>query len=441
MASSSSTTTTTIFSPFSLPSTPHRFPKSLKYPIISPPTRRLRISSCLAVDPTDDNLSTPSLHPDDDDLRIVFAAGGTGGHIYPAIAIADDFKLLHPAAKILFLGTGSGMESISAPSAGFDFAAVPAVALARPLLSPLNLVFPFRLLKCVLASYRKLRDIRPRVVVGTGGYVAAPVCLAAALSGVKVVIQEQNSVPGLANRLLGLFADKVFVSFESSSTYFPTEKCEVSGNPVRASLRRYTSKAVARMHFFPREAVSGAQVLLVLGGSLGANSINIAVLNMYYQMLMEHKNRFVIWQTGVAGFDEMESLVRNHPRLLLTPFLHTMDLAYAGADLVVSRAGAMTCSEILATGKPSILIPSPNVAEGHQIRNAYIMENIAGSRIILEEELDSTTLGSVIDGILGDESEMALMSEKAMKAARPDASAQIAQHILSLAKLPAQTTK
>lgn len=149
--------------------------------------------------------------------------------------------------------------------------------------------------------------------------MAAPVCLAAALIGVKVVIQEQNSVPGLANRLIGVFADAVFVAFESCSTFFPREKCVESGNPVRVSLRRYTSKAVARMHFFPRAAASGAQVVLILGGSLGAYSINLAVLNMYYQMLMEHNNRFIIWQTGVAGFDEMESLVRNHPRLLLTP--------------------------------------------------------------------------------------------------------------------------
>ncbi|XP_058088034.1 uncharacterized protein LOC131235001 isoform X2 [Magnolia sinica] len=419
---------------------PHRSAKSRKCPYllpISPSTTVTRqLSCCLSLDPTDQNHSSSTTAPDD--LCVVFAAGGTGGHIYPAIAIADDIKLKDPTVKILFAGTQSGMESVSVPSAGYDFVAVPAVALARPLLSLQNLLFPFYLLKCIAASYKMLRDVRPAIVIGTGGYVSAPTCLAAALQGIKIVIQEQNSVPGIANRLLGLFADTIFIAFNMCSSYFPREKCVLSGNPVRASLRTYTSKAVARLHFFTRAAVAGAEVVLVLGGSLGANSINIAVLNMYCQMLTENEKRFLIWQTGVEAFDEMESLVRCHPRLLLTPFLHTMDLAYAAADLVVSRAGAMTCSEILATGKPSILIPSPNVTEGHQTRNASIMASIAGSRVLTEDELDSTTLLNAIDEILGEDILMAEMCEKAMKAARPDASAHIALHILSLIKLPSQ---
>lgn len=175
--------------------------------------------------------------------------------------------------------------------------------------------------------------------------------------------------------------------------------------------------------------------MLVLGGSLGANAINIAMLNLYYQMLLEHKNLFIIWQTGVVAFDEMESLVKNHPHLVLSPFLHNMDLAYAAADLVVSRAGAMTCTEILATGKPSILIPSPNVAEGHQFKNAILMADLAGSRVITEDELDSTTLRIAIEEILDDPSLMADMCERALKVAKPHASAEIAHHIISLAKM------
>lgn len=414
-------------------------PSHCNYKNFLPSIRRrsFNISCCLALNPSNEHLSTSSNRLDD--IRIVFAAGGTGGHIYPAIAIADNLKIICPTTKILFVGTQSGMEAISVKSAGYDFVSIPAVSLIRPLLSPLNLLFPFRLLLSVAASYRKLRDFNSSIVVGTGGYVSAPMCLAAALGGVKVVIQEQNYIPGLANRLLATFAHKVFVAFESCSMYFPKDKCVVSGNPVRVSLKRYISKAVARLHFFPMESVAGgAHVVLVLGGSLGANGINIAVLNMYCQMLLKHENRFIIWQTGVEGFDEMESLVRNHPRLLLTPFLHSMDLAYAAADLVVSRAGAMTCSEILAIGKPSLLIPSPNVAEGHQVKNASMMASIAGSRILLEDELDSTTLGNAIDEILGNDREMTLMCEKALKAARPDASSQIAEFILSIVKLPAQ---
>lgn len=208
------------------------------------------------------------------------------------------------------------------------------------------------------------------------------------------------------------------------------------GNPVRRSLRECVSKEEARVHFFPKmkkmEDLGEVNVVLVLGGSLRANSINIAFLHLYYQMLLEHKNWFIIWQTGVESYNEMECLVRNHPRLRLTSFLHSVDLAYAAADLIVSRAGAMTCSEILALGKPSILVPSPNVEEGHQLRNASLMADVAGSRIITEEELDSTTLEAAIEELLGDKRLMAEMSERARRAAKPDASAEIVKHILSL---------
>lgn len=216
------------------------------------------------------------------------------------------------------------------------------------------------------------------------------------------------------------------------------KKCVVCGNPVRLSLLHYVSKVVAKTHFFPRAGHPDAKVVLVLGGSLGANAINIALLNLYLQLL-ERNNLFIIWQTGVEAFDEMESLVKNHQNVILKPFLHSMDLAYAAADLIVSRAGAMTCCEILATGKPSILIPSPNVAEGHQYNNASLMADLAGSRIITEDELDSTTLETAILEILDNESLMAELSERALKAAKPNASAEIAEQILSLVKL--STTK
>ncbi|KAJ4972929.1 hypothetical protein NE237_006103 [Protea cynaroides] len=402
--------------------------------ISTAPARSVKLFCCLSVDR--ENRYPPTRTGGD--IRIMFAAGGTGGHIYPAVAIADELKRINPSIQVLFVGTKHGMESTAVPSAGYDFVSVPAMPLTRPLLSLENLLLPFRMIKFVLESRKVVNDFDPQIVFGTGGYVSFPVCLAAALNGLQLVIQEQNYMPGIANRILSIFADLIFVAFNSSLEYFPKHKCIVSGNPVRSSLELGASKAVARSHFFPKAAKAGdsdAKVVLLLGGSFGANAINIAVLNMYYQMLLEHKNMFIIWQTGVQAFDEMESLVRNHSRLLLSPFLHTMDLAYAAADLIVSRAGAMTCSEILATGKPSILIPSPNVAEGHQTKNAFMMADLAGTKVITEDELDSTTLAIAIEEILGNESLMADMSEKAMKAARPDASVEIAQHILSLVKL------
>ncbi|GMH21378.1 hypothetical protein Nepgr_023220 [Nepenthes gracilis] len=381
-----------------------------------------------------------TVHSADGNLRIVFAAGGTGCQIYPAIAIADDIKTLKPDARILFIGTESSMESAAVPSAGYDFTTITATPLRRPHLSLENLILPFHVIKSVVNSWKKLRDFDPQIVVGTGGYVSFGVCLAAAMKGLKLVIQEQNSVPGIANWVLSVLADLVFVAYNSSVDCFPInkKKCVVCGNPVRLSLRKYVSKGVAMAHFFPRLAKSldsEVKVILVLGGSLGAKTVNIAMFNLYHQMLFEHKNWFIIWETGVESFDEMESLVRSHSQLLLAPFLHSMDLAYAAADLVVSRAGAMTCSELLATGKPAILIPSPNVEEGHQFKNASLMADLAGSRIITEDELDSTTLGLAIEDILANGSLMAVMSERAVKASKPDAGAVIAQHILSLADL------
>lgn len=373
-------------------------------------------------------------------LRIVFAAGGTGCQIYPAVAIADEIRVANPDTQIMFIGTESGMESTAVPSAGYDFASIPATPLTRPVFSLHNLCLPFHVVKSMVKSWKIMKDFEPHIVVGTGGYVSFPICLIATLKGLKMVIHEQSSVPGIANWILSLLADLVFVAYNSSVDSFPSEKRKivVSGNPVRLSLRKFVSKGVARTYFFPRLAKiadSDAKVLLVLGGSLGANPMSIAVLNLYRLMLMERENFYIIWETGVESFDEMESLVRNHPRLVLAPFLHSMDLAYAAADLVVSRAGAMTCAELLATGKPAILIPSPNVEEGYQFRNASLMADLAGSRIITEDELDSSTLRVAIEDILDNELLTTVMSERALQAAKPNAGAEIVERIISLVDL------
>ncbi|KAJ0047943.1 hypothetical protein Pint_16543 [Pistacia integerrima] len=451
--------------------------------------RLLKPTYCLSLKQSN-TPETDTHFSQNDALRVAFAAGGTGGHISPAVAIADELKIINPASQFLFVGSPNSMEATAIPSFGFDFVSVPTlVRLFRPLVSLRNLFLPYYIIKSVLLCNSILEDFDPHIVVGTGGYVSFPICLAAVFKGIKVVIQEQNSVPGIANWVLSFLADKVFVAFNSTVECFPRKSnCVVCGNPVRLSVRTFVSKEVAKLKFFPKSGKGEGKVLLILGGSLGANAINIAMLNFYYKMLMEDK-LFIIWQTGVESFNEMESLVKNHPHLLLTPlllcgdgcndevkrfigkdallglllfgnrtmlrgeehfndvlfdqshtlvspvcdlFLESMDLAYAAADLVVSRAGAMTCSEILATGKPAILIPSPNVAEGHQLKNASLMADVAGSRVITEDELDSITLGTAIEDILGNEGLMADMSERARKAAKPSASAEIAHQILSL---------
>ncbi|PKU77929.1 uncharacterized protein LOC110107578 [Dendrobium catenatum] len=424
---------------------PNQSPRRRSYtPSSHRSCRNFLLSCCFAISQSDQDasaISSPSFNTVASSIRFVFTGGGSGGHIYPAIAIADELRSLCPDAKFLFLGTSAGLESNIVPSAGYDFTAIPASRLSRPFPSPENLLFPFHVIHAIAAAWQILRRFRTDVVIGTGGYVAAPVYLAAVLSGTKIAIQEQNAFPGIANKIASPFASKVFLAFNECLKHFPNEKCSVFGNPVRLSLRSYVSKAVARTHFFPNAVKlmeEKAQVVLVLGGSQGANPINVAVLNMYYDMLLKHRNRFIIWQTGKDGFNEMESLVKNHRRLLLTPFLQAMDLAYAAADLVVSRAGAMTCTEILTTGKPSILIPSPYVAEDHQTKNALIMSDVAGSKILTEDELDSSSLATTIDAVLGDEDLMEEMSEKALKSALPNAAIDIAQSILYLVKVSFQ---
>ncbi|KAH6820708.1 UDP-Glycosyltransferase superfamily protein [Perilla frutescens var. hirtella] len=403
------------------------FASSSLYPSTTPLQSPLSFSAQLRA--VSNNAVSAPAH----NLRVVFAAGGTGGHIYPAIAIADQLKILNPNAQFLFVGTPTGMEAKAIPSAGFPFTTVPAAPLARPFLSPRNLfVLPLILTSSVFKNLKILHEFDPDIVIGTGGFVSFPTCLAAAIKGVKLLIQEQNSVPGVANLVLSLFADKICVAFNSSvECFWQRDKCVVCGNPVRLSLMNNTSKAAAIRHFF--RAVEGEKKLvLVLGGSLGANAINIALFNVYFQMLSENEELFIIWQTGTESFSEMESLVRTHPRLFLSPFLHAVDLAYAAADLIVSRAGAMTCYEILATGKPSILIPSPHVAEGHQFKNAQLMADVAGSRVIMEDELDSATLRKAIEEIIDNDNLMQEMSERASRAAKTNASAEIAELVISL---------
>ncbi|PKU85471.1 UDP-N-acetylglucosamine--N-acetylmuramyl-(pentapeptide) pyrophosphoryl-undecaprenol N-acetylglucosamine transferase [Dendrobium catenatum] len=372
------------------------------------------------------------------ELCVVLAGGGSGGHIFPALAIADELSAVRPNARIVFLGTASGMESEVVPSAGYEFVHVPKVCLARPFLSPLNLLLPFQLLRSIIASAAVLSRLRPKVVVGTGAYVSAPVCFAAIISGIMLVIQEQNCYPGITNRALAPYAEKIFLAFNACIKYFPRDKCVVCGNPRRLSSGSGggVSKADARQHFFPEsgnmDLDERALVVLVLGGSIGANAMNLAFLEVCYDMLAKQNNIFIIWQTGAKWFEDVKRVAKVHPRLFLTPFLDAMELAYAAADLVVSRAGAMTCTEILTAGKPSILIPSPTASDDHQTKNAYAMADLAGAHVLTEDELDSCSLQTAINNVLGDNNLMEEMSEKARRASRPNAASHIAECILSI---------
>lgn len=253
--------------------------------------------------------------------RILFAAGGTGGHIYPALAIADEVKKIKPAADVQFVGTTTRMEWLVVPKAGYTIYPIPAVAIRRPFWSPSNLLLPARLLLCFWASWRLVRTFRPHVVVGTGGYVAGPLCLMASLSGCVVAIQEQNAYAGITNRILGRIARVVFVAFAAASVFFPKQKCILIGNPTRHVLQLPVDASTALRTFFPsaKNMIGGEEVVVVFGGSLGARVINEAVTGLAQSMLEQHQRRYLIWQTGPTHYKTVLAKVGSHPRLALLP--------------------------------------------------------------------------------------------------------------------------
>ena len=296
--------------------------------------------------------------------RVLFACGGTGGHVYPAIAIADAVRAEVPDAAVAFAGTEDRMEWEAVPKAGYPIHAVTVSGFPRAL-SPKLLAFPFTLGKGFWESWTLVGGFDPDVVVGTGGYVSGPVGLAASLRRRPLAIQEQNAYAGATNKLLARFADQIFIAFEAARAYFPPGKSVLSGNPVRADLTDVDA-AAARAHF----GIEGEQrVLLAMGGSLGAGPINDA-LRRNLDALLADERLVVVWQTGRRYFDDLRRQVPEHPRLRLLQYLDRMDYAYAVADLAVCRAGAITCSELAVTGTPSILVPSPNVTADHQTKNA-----------------------------------------------------------------------
>ncbi|CAM0873815.1 unnamed protein product [Alopecurus aequalis] len=364
---------------------------------------------------------TPALESEPqapDSLRVAFACGGAGGHVYSAFALADELHASLPYSHSLFLGAPApSLESSTAAASSYSFAPIP------PCLP-----------HALIAAALHLRRFRPHILVATGGAPALPSCLAALLLGLPFVIQDQDAGPAPATRLLAPLSRRVFLAFNAPVRLLPKPKCAVYGNPVRMSIRNCrVSKAAAMARFFPTAVCDeGTEVLLVLAGTVGSPEINVAVLNMYYEMLTRRKNRYIIWQTGPEDFCEMESLVRGHRRLFLTPFLHEMDMTYAATDVVVSRAGSVACTEILVTGKPAILIPLPTIVDDHQTKNAYIMADVMGAKVITEDELDSSSLTYIIDEVFGDAKLMSEMSQKALYAARPNASADIIRHICSL---------
>lgn len=361
-----------------------------------------------------------------DNPRILIAAGGTGGHVYPAIAIADAIKAENADSQILFVGTKDHMEWKAVPKAGYKIKSVWISGFHRRLTLK-NMLFPLKLITSIIQSFGIVSSFKPQVMVSCGGYAAGPVGWVAGKRGVKVVIQEQNSFPGVTNRMLAKFASKIFTAFKEAAKYLPSDKIVESGNPTRNTLDKVEKKTGLNSFNFD----DSKPVLMVLGGSGGARSINEAVK----ENLDKLSDLQVIWQCGSRYIDALmkEIDLESNKNIRLTAFIDNMPEAYAAADLIVSRAGASSCSEFMMTGKPSVLIPSPNVAGDHQTQNAKSMVD-AGASELLKDADAVNALPELVHSLIRDQEKLKEMNKAALRLAKPDAAKMIAKEILELAK-------
>lgn len=360
--------------------------------------------------------------------KIIISGGGTGGHVFPAIAIADALKARQPESRILFVGALGRMEMDRVPKAGYEIVGLPIAGLQRRLTTK-NLSFPFKLLASLRKARKIVSEFQPQIAVGVGGYASGPVLRSAASRGVPTLVQEQNSFPGITNRILAKKATAVCVAYPDMNKWFPDHKIILTGNPVRKEVLDFAGKREEAAKAFGLSP--DKTTVLVVGGSLGARTINESVENL---LEMFHAGEFqMIWQTGKHYADRAQNAVRarNLANVVATPFIERMDLAYAMADLVVSRAGAMSVSELTLAGKPSILIPSPNVAEDHQTKNAKALAD-RDAAVLIPDDAAKRKLPEVLSKILGDASWRARLSENAKTLALPDAAEKIADEIFKI---------
>ncbi|MDH7516016.1 MAG: undecaprenyldiphospho-muramoylpentapeptide beta-N-acetylglucosaminyltransferase [Bacteroidota bacterium] len=356
---------------------------------------------------------------------ILFAGGGTGGHVFPALAIAESVLELEPNARISFAGARDRLEAEVVPRYGFAFDPI-WIAGFRRSFSPANLLFPVKVVAALLQSRRIIRTRRPDVVVGTGGYAAGPVVFTAVRLGCRTLIQEQNAYPGFTTRFLAPRVDEVHVGFPSTREYLGrARRVVVSGSPVRPSLVRIPAAEARRFFGFDEEKPT----VFVFGGSLGAQSINAAVAAMLPRF--ETEGVQLIWQTGMRTFEQFRRCGESRPHVVIRPFIHEMHAAYSAATIVVCRAGAASIAEITAMGVPSILVPYPHAAADHQRRNAHALADAGASCVVEDDRLE--VLEQILFELVSDKAALERMAEAARRLGKPGASRAIAEAVLRLA--------
>lgn len=360
--------------------------------------------------------------------KIIISGGGTGGHIFPAIAIADALKLLDPDTEILFVGAKGRMEMEKVPDAGYHIIGLNIQGFQRDSIWK-NIMLPFKLMLSIRKALKIIKDFKPDAAVGVGGYASGALLFAASLKKIPYLIQEQNSYAGITNKWLGKKAEKVCVAFDNMEQFFPFNRIIKTGNPVRKDSVNITGKQIQALEFFKLSA--SKKVILVTGGSLGARTLNRSVIADLDKIIAADVQ--VIWQTGKYYYRwVIEKYGENyHPNIRIVQFLLRMDLAYAAANVIISRAGAGTIAELCVVKKPIILVPSPNVAEDHQTKNAMALVSQNAAVFIADKDAEAQLFDKAIE-LLNDQELQRKLIVNIEKMAFPDADNIIAKEVMKI---------
>lgn len=361
-----------------------------------------------------------------DNYRFILSGGGTGGHIYPAIAIANELKIRYPNAEFLFVGAKNRMEMEKVPQAGYKIEGLWISGLQRKL-SIKNFMFPLKVVSSLMQAAKIVRRFKPDVVIGTGGFASGPLLRVAAGKGIPCLLQEQNSYAGITNKLLANKVRKICVAYDGMEVFFPAHKIVKTGNPVRSDLVSGGTDKLGAIQFF--QLLPGKSTLLVLGGSLGARRINELVAEKL--PLFKSLGLQLIWQCGKLYYEEYKKYESNAVRVY--PFLNRMDLAYSVADIIISRAGAGAVSELCIVGKPVVFIPSPNVAEDHQTKNANALAKVNAALLIKEKDLEAE-FDTAFSRLVSSEENREELGHNIKKMAMPNAAKDIVNEIEKLLK-------
>ena len=360
--------------------------------------------------------------------RIIISGGGTGGHIFPAIAIANALKKLDPAIEILFVGANGRMEMEKVPAAGYKIIGLDIQGIQRKSIWK-NLMFPVKLFNSVNKSLQIIKDFKPDAAVGVGGYASGPLLYAASLKGIPYLIQEQNSYAGITNKWLGKKAEKICVAFDGMEQFFPADKLIKTGNPIRRESVDIAGKHLQALELYNLSAQK--KTIMVTGGSLGARTLNNSILAHLDKIIAADIQ--LIWQTGKFYYKTIiEQLGENyHPNVRIMEFVNRMDLAYAAADVIISRAGAGTIAELCVVKKPVILVPSPNVAEDHQTKNALALVHEQAAVFVADRDAEEKLVDKALE-LLQNKDLQKRLSDNIGKMALPNADEVIAKEVIQI---------